>query len=161
MASGSAAYLVEVLVGIERCTLAAAARKRLQWLAARAIGGVQPAEGSAQDGTAAMDLLACVLAEAEEFAAEKPSVSSVKETLRRAGHADLASRTSRLSKVRNSRAHLDVGLPAAVRRALRQGGEGPQTESLEGGSTGLSSSEEISSTSVESEVLEGKRFTYK
>ncbi len=43
MEPGRAAFLVEVLVAIEQCALAPSARKRLQWVAARAIGGEPPA----------------------------------------------------------------------------------------------------------------------
>ena len=55
----------------------------------------------------------------------RPSISKVKQALRAHGRADLASRVSRLSKMRNAIAHPDVGLADAVSAALVVGCSAP------------------------------------
>ncbi|CAK0789800.1 unnamed protein product, partial [Prorocentrum cordatum] len=55
--------------------------------------------------------------------ASKPSLSKAKEFLRARGGQALASRLGRVSKIRNSSAHLDVGLPGDVDLFLSDGSE--------------------------------------
>lgn len=116
-----AKFLADVLVAVEQSVLSITARKRIQWVAARALG-----DGCESGGTAEVRwLLETVLAEAElEVSSDsKLTVPAVKSLLKGAGHDVLASRLSRLSKLRNGASHPDVGLPAAVRKALAAGSE--------------------------------------
>ncbi len=92
------------------------------WRALVAGGGQAAAAGGAEANEFHW-LLEHVLAAAAE-AAESPrrlSVPAVKGLLRDAGHAELAARTARLSRLRIAVAHPDVGLAEAVRRALCYG----------------------------------------
>ena len=137
-----------VLVAVEQCPqLTASARKRLQWIAAKAFAGPsQPGNGTA------VELLADVLAEAEGCDVQ-PSVPAVKERLRLLGHRDLASRVGRMSKARNGAAHPDKGLPSAVRRALNVVGATPGEASADASSVSSVAASCSSSHPCEEQVL--------
>ncbi len=90
------------------------------WRAATAAGGGQEAAACVAGAGDHRWLLEHLLAAVAEAVAApgKFSIPALKSMLRGAGHAELASRRGRFSKLRNGVAHPDVGLAAAIRQAL-------------------------------------------
>lgn len=105
--------LADVLVDLEHSWISAAARRRLQWVVARAFGEVLAGAGrSPVAGNGHCRLVGpWRWGQAQYFAGETGAAPA-------GGPAEVASRLGRLSEARNTQADPDVGLPEAIAYAL-------------------------------------------
>jgi len=152
--SSPAGKLPQVLASVWASSLPLGERRRLCRAAVgmELLGQGEPAPPVEEAGTA-LTQFEEVLSAAGGALGARPTVTELKDHLRRRNRSDLASRVGRLSKVRNGQAHPDADLTTHVVAALSaewgaERGEGVvlhaqpnESSAAEAGSTGVGSHE--------------------